>query len=90
MRDGRVLMAKADRELMGVLRLAARKPWAIDPEYFTPVSRPVYLTDMAVAPEHQGKGVVYRGTALVYFERLVGSGPGGATAPPLAPHKRER
>ena len=43
--------------MLGVLRLTTRKPSAIDPDYFTPVSRPLYLTDMAVAPRHQGKEV---------------------------------
>jgi len=57
MRHSRVLMAKSDGGLVGVLRLAKRRPWAIDPDYFTPVSRPLYLTDMAVAPGHQRVGV---------------------------------
>jgi GNAT superfamily N-acetyltransferase len=43
--------------LVGTLRLATRKPWAIDPSYFTVVDRPLYLTDMAVAPGAQRIGV---------------------------------
>jgi len=40
-----------------VLRLARRKPWAIDVGYFTPVKRPLSLTGLAVAVTHQGQGL---------------------------------
>jgi len=40
-----------------VLRLATKKPWAIDVSYFTPVKRPLYLTGMAVSVSHQGRGL---------------------------------
>ena len=40
-----------------MLRLATRKPWAIDVAYFTPVRRPLYLTGMAVSVAHQGSGL---------------------------------
>ncbi len=40
-----------------MLRLATKKPWAIDVSYFTPVRRPLYLTGMTVAVAHQGKGL---------------------------------
>lgn len=40
-----------------MLRLATKKPWAIDVSYFTPVKRPLYLTGMAVAVTHQGQGL---------------------------------
>lgn len=56
MRHARMLLARSGAELVGVLRLARRKPWAIDPAQFTPVPRPLYLTDMAVAPQSQGRG----------------------------------
>ena len=39
-----------------MLRLAQKKPWAIDVSYFTPVKRALYLTDMAVAVSHQRHG----------------------------------
>ena len=39
-----------------MLRLATKKPWAIDVSYFTPVKRPLYLTGMAVSVAHQGQG----------------------------------
>jgi ribosomal protein S18 acetylase RimI-like enzyme len=40
-----------------VLRLATRKPWAIDVSFFTPVKWPVYLTGMAVSVAQQGQGL---------------------------------
>jgi ribosomal protein S18 acetylase RimI-like enzyme len=39
------------------VRLATKKPWAIDVDYFTPVQRPLYLTGMAVSVAHQGQGL---------------------------------
>jgi len=57
----RVLIAfkpRSRRRIIGTLRLATKKPWAIDVKYFTPVERALYLTGMAVAPrlEHRGIG----------------------------------
>jgi len=43
--------------VLTVLRLATKKPWAIDTSYFTPVKRPLYLTGMAVSVSHQGRGL---------------------------------
>jgi GNAT superfamily N-acetyltransferase len=51
------LVARARGRIIGTLRLATKKPWAIDTAYFTPVTRPLYLVGMAVHPRHQGKGV---------------------------------
>ena len=62
MRYARVLLAKDAGRILGTLRLANKKPWAIDPEYFTSVKRAIYLTDMAVDPPAQRKGV---GRALI-------------------------
>src|SRR6185503_20170610 len=45
------------RKIYTVLRLAPKKPWAIDVSYFTKVRRPLYLTGMAVSVAHQGKGL---------------------------------
>jgi GNAT superfamily N-acetyltransferase len=53
----RVLVARdAAGAIIGTLRLAPKKPWAIDKAYFAPVQRPLYLTDMAVAPWLQRRG----------------------------------
>jgi GNAT superfamily N-acetyltransferase len=56
------LIARARGRIIGTLRLATKKPWAIDTAYFTEVARPLYLVGMAVHPRHQGTGV---GRALV-------------------------
>jgi len=45
------------RRILTVLRLATKKPWAIDVSYFTPVKRPLYLTGMAVSVGHQRQGL---------------------------------
>ena len=57
MRTGRVLVARRGRRIAGTLCLATKKPWAIDPRYFSPVRLPLYLTDMAVAPDLQRQGI---------------------------------
>ena len=57
LRSSRVLLARAGGEPAGVLRLKTKKPWAIDVAHFTPVRRPLYLVDLAVAPGRQGLGI---------------------------------
>lgn len=115
--NSQMLLAKYGNTIAGTLRLTTKKPWAIDPTYFTEVSKTIYLVDMAVHPSFQNKGVgkwlmeqaamtaknlraksirldaydadagagdfyrkcgysergriVYRGTALIYFEILL-------------------
>jgi ribosomal protein S18 acetylase RimI-like enzyme len=56
-RHARVRIGRDGRRILTVLRLATKKPWAIDVSYFTPVKRPLYLTGMAVAVSHQGQGL---------------------------------
>ena len=56
-RTSYVLAAYNGPKLVGTLRLLTKKPWAIDAGYFTPVERPLYLVDMAVAPGSQRQGV---------------------------------
>lgn len=55
-RHARVRVGRTGRRIVTVLRLATKKPWAIDTSYFTVVRRPLYLTGMAVAVTHQGRG----------------------------------
>jgi ribosomal protein S18 acetylase RimI-like enzyme len=43
--------------LLATFRLATRRPWAIDPSYFTECRRPLYLTSMAVDPDRQRQGI---------------------------------
>ncbi|HEX6669934.1 MAG TPA: GNAT family N-acetyltransferase [Gemmatimonadales bacterium] len=56
-RHARVRVGREGKRILTVVRLAARKPWAIDVSYFTPVKRPLYLTGMAVSVAHQGRGL---------------------------------
>ena len=56
-RHGRVRIGQNGKRILTVLRLATKKPWAIDVSYFTPVKRPLYLTGMAVSVAHQGQGL---------------------------------
>ncbi len=57
MRAGRYFIAKHRGRVVAKLWLGTRKPWAIDPRYFTPCKRPLYLLDMAVAPALQRTGL---------------------------------
>ena len=56
-RHARVRVGISERRILTVLRLATKKPWAIDVSYFTPVKRPLYLTGMAISVAHQGQGL---------------------------------
>lgn len=56
-RTSHVIVARSGNNIVAALRLATKKPWAIDPKYFTSVPKPLYLTDMTVAPAMQRKGV---------------------------------
>ena len=57
LRYATVLLLHDGPVLAGTLRLANKKPWAIDPAYFTAVPRAIYLTDMAVDPSRQRHGI---------------------------------
>jgi GNAT superfamily N-acetyltransferase len=54
---GHVLVVRARAAVCATLCLTPRKPWAIDPAHFTAVPAPIYLIDMAVAPDWQRRGV---------------------------------
>jgi GNAT superfamily N-acetyltransferase len=56
LRHGRIRLGRMGRHVVTTLRLATKKPWAIDVAYFTPVKRPLYLSGMAVAVAYQGEG----------------------------------
>jgi GNAT superfamily N-acetyltransferase len=56
-RHARVRVGSSGKRVLTVLRLAPKKPWAIDVTYFTPVKRPLYLTGMAVSVAKQGCGL---------------------------------
>lgn len=57
MKRGRVIIATRAGLIVGALTLSMRKPWAIDPAYFTRVKTPIYLTSMAIDPKVQRRGV---------------------------------
>ncbi len=50
MRTSRVFVARERAGIVATLRLATKKPWAIDTSYFTACRKPLYLLDMAVQP----------------------------------------
>ena len=56
-RHARVRVGRIGKRILTVLRLATKKPWAIDVSYFTPAKRPLYLTGMAVSVADQGQGL---------------------------------
>lgn len=67
-RDATVEIALIDEVIVGTFRLSWRKPWAHDRAFFTPVARPLYLTDMAVHPDYQRQGV---GRACLHYAELL-------------------
>ena len=72
----RVLIARVGGSAAGTLCLATRKPWAINPALFQKVRRPLYLTDMAVHPSMQGRGIGRR--LLVEAQAMARSWPAQA------------
>jgi len=56
-RTSSVWIARSRDRLIATLRLATKKPWAIDTSYFTACVRPLYLTSMAVVLDRQRTGV---------------------------------
>ncbi|MBW8864683.1 MAG: GNAT family N-acetyltransferase [Verrucomicrobia bacterium] len=57
LRHSVVYVAMRRNQIIATLALCTKKPWAIDPAYFTKCPKPVYLVSMAVAPEWQRMGV---------------------------------
>jgi GNAT superfamily N-acetyltransferase len=57
MRTSKVFVARQKGKLVATLRLATKKPWAINLKYFSVCQRPLYLLSMAVAPDLQRKGI---------------------------------
>jgi GNAT superfamily N-acetyltransferase len=56
-RHARVRLGSSGKRVLTAVRLATKKPWAIDVSFFTPVKRPLYLTGLAVSVAHQGQGL---------------------------------
>jgi GNAT superfamily N-acetyltransferase len=57
MRNSSLYVARAEGRLVATLRLASKKPWAIDRSFFSSCRKPLYLLSMAVAPEFQRQGI---------------------------------
>ncbi len=57
MRHSRVIVLQEDKKIIATLRLASKKPWAIDTSYFTKCRKSVYLLAMAVEPTRQRQGI---------------------------------
>jgi ribosomal protein S18 acetylase RimI-like enzyme len=57
LKTSRILVARRGSEIVATIRLATKKPWAIDLTHFTAVPRALYLHEMAVAPDLQRQGI---------------------------------
>jgi hypothetical protein len=57
LRHSRLRVGVEGKRIVTTLRLATKKPWAIDVQYFMPARRPLYLTGMAVSVAQQGQGL---------------------------------
>ena len=57
MRTSQMVIARENGKILGTLSLQTKKPWAINPAYFTQVRKPLYLVSMFVAVERQGQGI---------------------------------
>jgi GNAT superfamily N-acetyltransferase len=76
MRAGTVFLVGERGREVATFALTPRKPWSIDPSHFSAAHRPLYLVDMAVAPDHQGEGI---GRAcMAEVERLARAWPADA------------
>ncbi len=56
-RHATVFVVRGPSGLLATSRLARRKPWAIDPAYFTPVRSVLHVTALAVSPARQRHGL---------------------------------
>lgn len=57
LRASHVLVARRDGTIVGTVRLAVTKQWAIDSGAFTPVKTSLYVLGLAVSPEARGLGI---------------------------------
>lgn len=71
-----LFVARRGRQAIATLRLTTKKPWAIDPAYFTDIRVPLYLTNMAVRPDLQRTGIGRR--CLEEAVRIAREWPAGA------------
>jgi len=57
LQTARVFIVRGNGGVIATLRLAEKKPWMLEVDFFTPARRPVYLTTMAIAPGQQRRGL---------------------------------
>jgi GNAT superfamily N-acetyltransferase len=57
LRTSQVFVARDGSGIIATLRLATKKPWAIDTSYFSAGRQPLYLLGMAVTPAKQNQGI---------------------------------
>ena len=57
LRTSRLMVARAGKDIVGTVRLATSKPWAIDVSYFQAAASSLYLHDLAVLPSFQRNGI---------------------------------
>jgi GNAT superfamily N-acetyltransferase len=76
MRNAKVYVARHGTKLVATLTLARKKPWAIDAKYFSKSERPLYLTNMAVEPGRQRRGLGR--TSIEEARRIAVQWPGDA------------
>jgi len=57
LRISRVFLLRQRGKIAATFALQTKKPWAINLSYFTPVPKPLYLVNLAVAPRAQGRGL---------------------------------
>ncbi|MFY9748704.1 MAG: GNAT family N-acetyltransferase [Acidobacteriaceae bacterium] len=76
MRNAKVYVARHRKKLVATLTLATKKPWAIDAKYFSKSERPLYLTNMAVEPGRQRRGLGR--SCIAEARRIAGQWPGDA------------
>jgi GNAT superfamily N-acetyltransferase len=57
LRNSKLFVARRRGRLIATFRLATKKPWAIDLDYFTAGRRALYLLSMAVTPDLQRRAI---------------------------------
>ena len=57
LKSSRILVATRRGQLVGLVSMGKKKPWAVDLKYFTPACKAVYLYNVDVFPELQRSGI---------------------------------
>ena len=57
LKSSRILVVTRSGRIVGLVSMGTKKPWAIDLEYFSPVSKALYLHSVNVHPTLQRSGI---------------------------------